>query len=332
MKLRQIGLVLALLSWSSYVLADEYDAAFTRAIAAKERALDENDPARWQLALDLFTEATRLRATKESTYELGAAAARLKQDDVAVEAYEAALALGLDGGVADRARAFIGEKRAEMGRVRVVGPAGGEIWIAGRWRASLPLGKPLVVFTGNRKLELRAHGDREQRELSVAAGSEQTVDFNLRVARPTGPVPGGRAAQTAPLDAPPDNGRALAWSLTLGGAGLAVLGGATVLIAGSNLSSHRDRLSALCAVQSGPDACSTARPGEKSAAQSEVDSIATWKATRTGGWVGLGVGAVTAGIGLVLLAKPTAKQPPRTAFSLAPTAGGATLGLRGWLD
>ena len=57
--------------------ADAYDATLTRAIAAKERAMDVNEPARWEEALRLFQEADAIRATREASYELGHAAERL---------------------------------------------------------------------------------------------------------------------------------------------------------------------------------------------------------------------------------------------------------------
>ena len=58
--------------------ADAYNATLTRAIAAKERAMDVNEPARWEEALRLFQEADAIRATREASYELGHAAERLR--------------------------------------------------------------------------------------------------------------------------------------------------------------------------------------------------------------------------------------------------------------
>lgn len=331
---RAFAVVVALGAWSAPAFADEYDAAFTRAIAAKERALDTNDPASWQAALDLFSEADRLRPTKESKYELGAAAARLKQDDVAVEAYEAALSLGLDGAAADKARAFVSEHAPAMGRVEVRGPAGAEIWIAARWRGTLPLAKPLVVFAGKRRIELRSGGDRDQREVVVTAGAAAQIDFAAAGAAPPAPGAGVPPPADAPPAAPPSPtpppDRTLAWTLTVGGASLAVLGGASLWIASSNLSSHRDRLGELCAEQSGSDSCTTAEPGKQQAAQDEVDSIASWKAVRTGGWVGLGAGVLATGIGVILL-NSGGSSAPRTAFGVLPTAGGLSLGVTGQL-
>ena len=99
----QVALALSLASVASPSFADAYDAAMAHAIAAKEKALDANDPSAWQEALRLFVEADALRATKDSKYELAFAASRLKEDDLAVEAYEASIALGLSGKAKDKA-------------------------------------------------------------------------------------------------------------------------------------------------------------------------------------------------------------------------------------
>ena len=97
--------------------ADAYDATLTRAIAAKERAMDVNEPARWEEALRLFQEADAIRATREASYELGHAAERLARTDLAVEAYEAALNLGLTGQPRSKAEAFVGAHAAALARV-----------------------------------------------------------------------------------------------------------------------------------------------------------------------------------------------------------------------
>ena len=101
--------------------ADAYDATLTRAIAAKERAMDVNEPARWEEALRLFQEADAIRATREASYELGYAAERLARTDLAVEAYEAALNLGLTGQPRSKAEAFVGAHAAALARVQIEG-------------------------------------------------------------------------------------------------------------------------------------------------------------------------------------------------------------------
>ena len=329
-RLRPLALALALATVGLPARADEYDAAFTRAIAAKERALDTNDPASWQAAVDLFVEADRIRSTKESKYELGAAASRVKQDDVAVEAFEGALSLGLDGPAADKARAFVDQHGKAMGRVQVRGPAGSDVWVAGRWRGSVPLQRPLVVFPGKRRFELRAAGDRTEREVGVTAGATVVVDFTTE--RPdTSGVPDPKPDQR-PVAVPPPRDDTLAWTLTIGGAGVTVIGAVSLGLSFGNLATHRDRLADLCATPNGTDACSAAKPGKKEAAQSEVDSIATWKAVRTGGYVGVGAGVLAAGAGLVmLLSRSEPRRAPQAGFAAWPTHGGAQLGVFGSL-
>ncbi|MBI3206630.1 MAG: hypothetical protein HYZ29_34155 [Myxococcales bacterium] len=332
-RLRPIALALtvALATVAVPAQADEYDAAFTRAIAAKERALDTNDPASWQAAVDLFVEADRIRATKESKYELGAAASRLKQDDLAVEAFEVALSLGLEGPAADKARAFVAEHGKAMGRVEARGPAGSDLWVAGRWRGSLPLPKPLVVFPGKRRFELRAAGDRTEREVGVAAGTTVVVDFTTE--RAGTPALADPPPVDRPRAVPPERDDTWAWTLSIGGAGVTVISALTMGLSFGNLASHRERLADVCATPSGVDACAAAKPGKKEAAQSEVDSIATWKAVRTGSYVGVGVGVAAAGAGLVmLLSRPKSKSARQTAIGAWPTPGGAQLGVFGSLN
>ncbi len=117
-------LSLALVTAHLPARADAWDAAMARAAAAKENALDENDPARWEEALRLFREADAIRASKESKYEIASAAAWLKQDDLACEAYEGAIALGLDGPAKVKANTFLTEHAPKVARLRLRGPAG----------------------------------------------------------------------------------------------------------------------------------------------------------------------------------------------------------------
>jgi hypothetical protein len=136
-----------------HAVADAFDAALARAVAAKERALEVNDPARWEEALRRFQEADAIRPSRETRYEVGVAAQQLDQYDLAVEAYEAALDMGLMGRARDKARAFVAEHAGEMARVEVRGPVGTELRISGLRRGTLPLRRPLVVFAGRLRLE-----------------------------------------------------------------------------------------------------------------------------------------------------------------------------------
>ncbi len=283
--------------------ADAFDAALARAIAAKERALDTNDPASWEDALLRFEEADRLRATKETKYELGLAAAQLRQDDLAVESYEAAIDLGLDGGALEKAHAFLSDHQAAMGRLEVRGPEHAVV-LVGQRRRTLPFDRPMVLFPGPHSVRAWVEGREVTLAVRVDAGSKVLLDLAAALAeeRPTEADAAPRPDRRAPGGAngqPTDHN--LAWALIGSGAGLAVVGGGTVLGTTWALGSRRDELADLCAASSDEDTCAYAHPGKRAEAQSKVDSIATMKAVRTGGWVGLGVGVGLAAIGGVLL-------------------------------
>jgi tetratricopeptide (TPR) repeat protein len=332
------------LSFASVALADEYDATFTRAIAAKERALDLNDPAAFEQALDLFQQANRIRATKESKYELASVASRLRQDDLAVESYEAALALGLEGTAADKARAFVQENSGEMARVSVTGPAGTELYVGARRRGSLPLSTPLVVFAGKVRIRALGAGREIKRELELQKGQNAELDLEkeLAAAPPSSQPPPYTAPVFThpPVTQNPEPDRTAPLALTIGGASVAVLSIGTLVLSYSQLSTHRDRLKEVCAVPRGDDECDQANTGERAAAQDEVDSIATYRTVRTIGFVGLGAGLVASGIGIAWLAGQSktsgpngasdAERPTTRAF-VAPTSGGFAVGFGGTL-
>jgi hypothetical protein len=324
-------------SLSSVALADEYDATFTRAIAAKERALDLNDPAAFEQALDLFQQANRIRATKESNYELASVASRLRQDDLAVESYEAALALGLAGTAADKARAYVQEKQGEMARVAVKGPAGTEMYVGARRRGTLPLESPLVVFAG--KVRLRAvSGAREvQKELALTKGQKVDLDLAPEFSGPPASTP-TPPPYTAPVftqppvtQKPPEPDRTAPLALTIGGASVTVISIGTLILSYSQLSTHRDRLKEVCAVPRGSDECDKANTGERAAAQDEVDSIATYRTLRTASFVGMGVGLVAGSIGIAWLSSTSGSSGSPTSAFVLPTEGGFAVGIGGAL-
>jgi len=288
--------------------ADAFDAALARAIAAKERAMDSNDPASWEDALLRFQEADGLRATKETKYELGLAAAHLRQDDLAVESYEAAIDLGLEGSALDKARAFLLEHQPKMGRLDVEGPESTVVAV-GQRRRTLPIDRPMVLFPGSYSVRAMVDGREVTMTVRVEARGKAVVDLAAapRHEKPAEAAIEPRSEQAAPGGGnrapakPTERDHSLAWALVGSGAGLAVVGGGTVLGTTWALGSRRDELADLCAVSSDEDSCAFARPGKQNEAQSKVDAIATTKAVRTGGWVGLGVGAGLAAIGGVLL-------------------------------
>lgn len=318
-------------------MADEYDATFTRAIAAKERALDLNDPAAFEQALDLFQQADRIRATKESKYELASVASRLRQDDLAVESYEAALALGLEGTAADKARAFVQEKQGEMARVGVKGPAGAELYVGARRRGTLPLASPLVVFAGNVRIRAVSGAREVQKEVALAKGQNADLDLVSDFSGPPANAP-PPSTYTPPVfthppvtQRPPEPDRTAPLALTIGGASVTVISIGTLILSYSRLSTHRDRLKEVCAVPRGTDECDKANTGERAAAQDEVDSIATYRTVRTVSFVGMGVGLVAGGIGIAWLSTSGAGESsrPTTSAFVSPTEGGFSVGIGG---
>jgi len=312
--------------------AEAYTAALTRAIAAKERALDVNEPPRWEEALRLFQEAAALRDTRECAYEIGVAAERLSRHDLAVEAYEAAVDLGLIGPPRTRAQTFVSAHASVMARLTVRGPAGRVVNVAGVRRGRLPLQRPLVLFPGEVRLEIAGPGDTiNSVTIRLRGGQLEVLDLDRQtpaakppVAEANPPAPPPVAPRPAaegdtdllPLPPRPADGRPAANGPTspdrpevdVSSRGIWIAGiGATIAIAAailltvssSKIQSDRDALPAKCYTAVVNDAC-LAQPMEGPVVQSLVDSIATWKAIRTGAYVGLGVGAAALAGGILL--------------------------------
>ena len=170
--------------------ADAYDATLTRAIAAKERAMDVNEPARWEEALRLFQEADAIRATREASYELGHAAERLARTDLAVEAYEAALNLGLTGQPRSKAEAFVGAHAAALARVQIKGASDGRVRSGGIDCGRLPLRRPLVLFPGETVIEIiDSQGHRTPHRLKLTAGQLEILDISSSSSSSPSPAP-----------------------------------------------------------------------------------------------------------------------------------------------
>jgi len=315
--------------------ADAYTAALTRAIAAKERALDVNEPPRWEEALRLFQEAAALRYTRESTYEIGFAAERLARQDLAVEAYEAAIDLGLVGAPRARAQAFVAANAAGLARLALRGPAGTRVRVAGVDRGRLPLNRPLVLFPGDIRIDLvDAAGAPANIGVHLQAGHLDVLDLARtppataapeRVEQPPPPPPVSAApsertpqppiaAYTAPAYAaprPPTEAPAApardaepeasmrGWWVASVGVVVAAVSVALIPISSGRIADDRQKLVAECVPPVTNDTC-TALNGHREQAQSLSDSIATWKAVRTGAYVGIGVGLVTVATGLIL--------------------------------
>jgi len=319
--------------------ADAYDAAMARAVVAKEKAADSNDPAAWDEALRLFEEADAIKSTKDTKYELAGAASRLKEDDVAVEAFEEAIKLGLTGKAKEKAQAFINAHIGAMGRIDVKGPSGSVLAIGARRRGSLPRG-PLVVFAGTVKLRATSNNVVIDESVTVKEGATESIDLAPKFAaasapasttKPTAaPVPAG--SPTVPLSDTGASARTLGWSLIVGGGALLVGSGAGLIVASAGLRSRRDSLADHCAIPTtgDPDQCSVPKKDQDAAAQSDNDAIATWKGVRTASLITGGVGLMILGVGVVRLF--TAPSPPR-ASAWQPTinvgANSAYFGLSG---
>jgi hypothetical protein len=116
------------------------------------------------------------------------------------------------------------------------------------------------------------------------------------------------------------------WWLVGAGVALAAAGGVMVAVSHARIDAERSDLRATCDVLDGTDACANANPGLEARAQDDVDAIATWKAVRIGSWIGVGAGAVTAGIGVWTLVRGGRSE---SAPTVAVTDRGLTLGWTG---
>jgi hypothetical protein len=324
--------------------ADAYDAMLIRAIAAKERALDLSEPGRWEEALSLFQSLDGIRSTRESKYEIGFAAERLRRQDLAVEAYEAALELGLTGSARGKAETFITGHATSMARLKLQGPANVRVRIAGIERGRLPLARPIVVFPGRADLELHyPDGRTTTRSVTLAAGQVGAVDLEspgagegagvagagggaaaASAARdaeahpaevPTGAdliPPAAPTEPRAPADAAAPGGPPVAgWVLLGAGAVVATAGAVMLPVTSNRLDAERAELDVACRTLIGTDDCAFVEPGEgmREKAQRHVDAIVTWKALRIVSWVSLGVGLVTAGAGGLMVLSGGSSAP-----------------------
>ncbi len=312
---RTVVCAVALLCIPLPAYADAYEAAFAHAIAAKERALDSNDPAAWDEALERLRRADALRETKECKYELAQAAARLRQQDLAFEAFESSLALGLEGSAAEKARAFLTKHGQSLGRLNILGPQGTTVRIANRHRGTLPLAKPLVVFAGETAVELSLGSRSVTRTARIASGIETFLDARLAFAKtPEQPKPTPRLPPDDPVAGPETTSPHPASPWLLGaGIGVAATGAVTVILSSVTISSRRDDLKSHCEIPDGSDGCRFAQPALRDSAQSDVDALATWKGVRVAGWIGVGVGVGLGSLGLLL---PRSQDPKPTAGRL----------------
>jgi hypothetical protein len=314
---RRLALVLALATLAPSLRADDYDAAMASAAAAKEKALDSNDPASWMETYRLFEEADAIRATKESKYELALAANKVRADDVAYQAYEDAVALGLSGPAREKADAFLAEHAGRVARVVVKGPAGAQVSVGGRRRGTLPLPHPLVVFAGKTMVTVTLEGSSRTKELTTVATQTATLDFDEAPSAPPRVVEPPRAI---------DRSNPLGWTLVgIGGATLA-LGISSFVIAHKSIEARRTSLDSTCTDVRDGDRCPETDPAYVGFAKSDVDAIATWKVVRVGGAITAGVGAVVLGAGIFRVV--TSKSAVTPSVSLGPSSFSLSLGGR----
>ncbi|MGZ3475920.1 MAG: hypothetical protein ACXWUG_18110 [Polyangiales bacterium] len=328
--LRRTLFALALVLAPATAHADAWDAAMARAGAAKEKALDAEDPTAWQGVLDLFIEADAIRETKESKYEIGFAAAKVKADDVAVEAYEQALALGLSGPPMEKAKEFLAANLSKMGRLDVRGPAGAQVYVTGRRRGALPLARPIVAFAGTAHVRLISNGKVMERDLDLPGGETRIVDFTAEFAPPPPPppVPVKPAPVVPPPSPAPKQSDTLGWALVGTGAFVTISSGVLWVVAAHTVSSRRESLADVCLSRdkNDSDVCLTAANAqERDWAQEDANLIHTFKPLRIVGAVGVGVGVLTMAIGAWQLGGKSEKTA-----SVTPSIGkdGATFTLR----
>jgi len=277
-----------------------------------------------------------VRATRECAYEIGFAAEHLSRHDLAVEAYEAALDLGLVGPARTRAQAFVAKHAPAMARLTVRGPAGRVVNVAGVQRGRLPLPRPLVLFPGDARLEVAGpSGAIDSFTVRLRAGQVDELNVDRPTPAPQQPLAGGDAPPPPKAVPPPTPEPTIAvapqppvataqWppkpalagpdataqepEATVSSRGIWIASiGATVAIAAaillpvssSQIESDRATLARYCSMPPQNDTC-TANIGDGPMAQSAADSIATWKAIQTGAKIGIGVGVVAVAGGLLL--------------------------------
>jgi hypothetical protein len=321
-----LATILALAASSGAAWADGWDAAMARAAAAKEKALDGDDPTQWQEVLDLFLEADAVRTTKESKYEIAFAASKVKADDVAVEAYEASIALGLSGPPEEKAKEFLAQHAAQMGRLDMRGPAGAQVYVAGRRRATLPLAHPIVSFAGTVHVRVVSSGKSVEHDVTLTEGQTHVLDVGPELAPPA-PLPTPVLVPVTP-SAPPKPDHTVGWALVGSGAFVTVSGGVLWFLAARTVSARRESLAGVCTSydENDGDVCRTAAtPQERDWAQEDANLIHTFKPLRVVGAVAVGVGVLTMAIGAWQLGGKSEKVA-----TVTPTIGreGATFTLR----
>lgn len=275
-------------------------------VAARDRALETQDERDWRQALLHLERAVALRATGEAQFELGEVWARLGFSAEALAAYEAALALGIDGRAEERARAFVGAHAADVALVELSGPSGANVYVGDRWRGRLPLARPLAVDGGAVALRLELPGFRDgERLFTLRAGQSTRLDVEL------GPD-GSRAPTTsvgvASAAAPGKSAGPRPWVMPalFGGASVFVASGVGFALTSLLLPDARRDLRAHCSTSIVDGSCQGATDAVRASAQSAANRISTLETLR---WVSVGgavAGLASAAVGFLALPSESA--------------------------
>jgi hypothetical protein len=294
------------------------------AIAARDRAIETEDPRDWRQAFELLSELVKLRGTKEAEFELGNVAAHIEREDEAYAAYEQALALGLSGRAAAQAQAFVAGMHDRIGWLSVVGPAGASLYVRGRQRGVLPLPKPLPVVMGEALVSVEVSGlSAWKTRVVVVAGTTSALRAELG-------APAVATGDPASARSPEKLGSAAStprWGLPTAIAGGAVLAAGIGTVVGTTLalSSKREDLARNCLTLV-DDQCLNATSAERDAAQADADAIAALKTARGVAIGASAVGGVALAAGLyVLLQKPTGTGRARGPTALVSQHGAMLL-------
>jgi hypothetical protein len=339
-------LATALMIPSTMFGLDEYRAALSDAVTAKERALDSDSVDDWNDTLVKLKMAEAIRVTAETKYEIGYAAARLAQVELAVDAFEQALELGLTGTAREKARTYLNAQNQNVARLLVLGPAGWKLTVNGVCLAQLPLERPVIVRAGATIVALDTDiGDvrHVERRIDAPAGGQSTLvlEPNKGILGSSGGEPlsadAGNVAtngeQSPPQPKPPWRPNAPQMilapeshaatqppscarraGLILVGTGMTVgiLSGIYIPHSTARISNGEKTLQLDCDVQvDGPDSCKNAKFGRQQDAQDASNSIATWKAVRTVSWIGLASGISATVSGLIALSWSNSTTPQR---------------------
>lgn len=215
-----------------------------------QRAIGLYGEADYRAALVEFKRAYELAPHVTLLYNLGQTYYQLQNYAEALSCFERFLA---EGGSAHRqeVESAIGVLRARVGRLDIAAPAGAEISVDDEVVGKAPLGKPVGVSVGRRRITASEPGKPAvTRFVEVAAG--ETAGVNLMAAgAPSNLAP--PKSEAAPAPRPPTEDQSASrmpyaiggWVLTAGLAGAAVTTGVLASSKASGLEEARNRVPAV---------------------------------------------------------------------------------------